>query len=279
MVVSRNITPTVNFNQIKMNRFEVIDVLRSLGLSDYESKAYSALLFLGHSKASNISREAEVPQSKIYEILDRLTEKKLVEVYAVRPKEFKSISPEVTLTGMIQEKETEINQIKNKVSSLLELLNSASIGTEVFEGIWTSKEKGWGNFFKRTCEMYNRSKSYVYVVTKNFSWSSKLAESLRACVKRGVEIKSLCTSEIDESNYHRVKWFHDNGVEIRFLRTKLHPSLIDVDCEEVLLRLDASPTQKKKFVFTSIYSRDVSLVKVLDTYVKDLWKRAKPLRL
>lgn len=259
-----------------MDRLEVIDMLKNLGLSDYESKAYSALLFLGHSKASNISKEAEVPQSKIYEVLDRLAEKKLVEVYAVRPKEFKSISPEVTLTSLIREKEAEITQIKNKVSSLIELLNSPSTNTEVFEGIWASKEKGWKVFIERLCDMFNRAQRYAYVMSKNFSWSSKLAESVKACKKRGVEIRTISIGEIDESKYYRAKWFHDHGVKIRVWKTKIHPSLIDMDGKEILLRLDKSPTKAEGFVFTSVWSKDASFAKIIDSYVKNAWKKAKP---
>jgi len=257
-----------------MNVDELVDVLRLLGLSEYESKAYSALLLKGHSKASHISKEAEVPQSKIYEVLEKLAEKRLVEVYDVRPKEFKPISPNAMLTAMIQEKEAEINQIKSKVSSMLKMLNSFQ---ESVEGVWTSKEKSLEDFFKRASEMYDRADAYIYAMTKNFSWPSRLADAARACVRRGIEVKVVCTGIVSESSYYRAKWLADNGIEIRLARAKLQPSLIDLDCREVLIRLDATSTKKEKFMYTTIYTRDVSLVKVIDTYVKSIWKKSRPL--
>jgi len=260
-----------------MNRLEIIDTLKNLGLSEYESKAYSTLLIFNHLKASEISKESGIPQSKIYEVLERLVEKKLIEVYTIRPKEFKVIAPQSILESLIREKEKEILNVKKRIKDLIKIVNSNNDGTEVMDGFWASKEKGYVNFFKRVCEMYERSREYIYIISRNFSWAYDLGRAFRAATKRGVEVHAIGVGEMNKLKRNRAKWFYDHGAKIRIIKNEIHPSLVDVDGKEALLRLDVNPTKKKKFVFTSIYSRDVSLVKVLDTYVKNLWKRARPL--
>lgn len=46
--------------------------LRALGLTEYESKAYVAMLLLGPTVPSRIARQAGIPRPKIYETLERL---------------------------------------------------------------------------------------------------------------------------------------------------------------------------------------------------------------
>jgi hypothetical protein len=129
----------------------------------------------------------------------------------------------------------------------------------------------------RVSEMFDRSKEYVYVISRDFNWSSNLARAVKASIKRGVKVRTIAMKEIDEKSYERAKWYASYGVEIRLFKTKVHPRIIVVDGKEVLIRLDHEPTRKERFPFTSLWSQDASLVNVFDAYVKNLWKSAKPI--
>jgi len=258
-----------------MDKKSVSELFRNFDLSDYESRTYSALLFIGPSKVSDISRESKVPQSKIYEVLEKLMVKQLVEVYGIRPKEFKAVHPNVALKGMLEEKEKELIEMKEKMSVLTNFLRETNSRSEVMEGVWTTKESGWKNFINRLSEMFDRSQKYAFVVSRDFSWSSRLAESVKSCYKRGVEIRTICIGKIDDTNYSRAKWFNDHGVKIKLFNTAIHPRIIDVDGKELLLRLDTDSTKKDRFSFTSVWSKDASLAGVIDAYVKSLWKESK----
>ncbi|MEM5790773.1 MAG: helix-turn-helix domain-containing protein, partial [Candidatus Aenigmatarchaeota archaeon] len=242
----------------------------------YEAKAYYALLLSGHSKAREISKISGVPQSKIYEVLERLLERNLIEVYTIRPKEFKAISPAIILKNFVEEEERKIKETKEKVEELLSSLNS--INTEVFDGIWASTEKGWKTFMDKVCEMFGRSERYVFVMSKYFSWSSKLANMVKFCIRKRIKIRTIALREIDETNFFRAKWFSENGVEIRMLKEEKYPSLIDIDGKEILLRFERS-LNRKNFPFTSLWSKDESFVKIIDSYLKYAWKISKPVNL
>jgi sugar-specific transcriptional regulator TrmB len=67
--------------------------LKEVGLTEYETRAYLHLLHIGATTASQISEAAEVPYSKIYEVLNSLERKGWVEARAGRPRRYYPKSP------------------------------------------------------------------------------------------------------------------------------------------------------------------------------------------
>jgi sugar-specific transcriptional regulator TrmB len=261
-----------------MKREEILSTLTSCGLSEYESKAYASLVFIGPSKAGEISRDSNVPQSKIYEILDQLMDKQLVEMFDGRPKEFKAVEPETALRNLLEERSRELDALKGKVEAMSEFLKPTK-PTEVTGGVWTIKGEKFKEFFNKAAEMMARSERYVYAITRDFSRSEALVEALRKCKKRGVKIRVIGMEKIDESNYYKAKWYADHGIDVRVFETRVHPRIIVADGREMLLRLDYEPEKRNGFLFSSLWSEDASLVAVMDSYAKNMWNNAKPVNL
>ncbi len=69
------------------------ETLRAMGLNAYEVDAYLALLESGQLTAMEISREAKVPYSKIYEVLNSLKEKGWIKSSETRPFKYYPKSP------------------------------------------------------------------------------------------------------------------------------------------------------------------------------------------
>jgi sugar-specific transcriptional regulator TrmB len=65
-----------------------ISRLQEHGLTEYEARAYLALLELENSEASPVADLARVPRTKIYQALDGLEAKKLLAVIPDRPKRY-----------------------------------------------------------------------------------------------------------------------------------------------------------------------------------------------
>ena len=76
---------------------EIVDALRKLGFSDYESRVYATLAMKGEATASEIHRLSGVPRNKVYEVLRSLEEKGLIESLRSSPTVFKAINPENVL--------------------------------------------------------------------------------------------------------------------------------------------------------------------------------------
>lgn len=259
-----------------MKRKEILETLMEFGLTEYESMAYATLSSIGPAKAARISKESGIPQSKIYEVLEKLMEKQLVEFLGGKPKEFRAVPAKVGLVNLLEREEGRIRRLYPKVEDVSKYLKPFVMKEEILEGVWTTKGKGLKDFVNRLCDMFERTKSYAYVISRDFTWSSNLAKIVKSCVKRGVTIRTIAIRGVDEKNYYRAKWYYSNGVKIKILKTSVHPRVIVTDGKEALIRLDRKPTKKTRFPFVSIYSTDRSLVKVFDTYMKNLWQIAEP---
>lgn len=59
--------------------------LQSLGLTENQAKAYTALLELGRSTASALNKLSGVPRNKVYAVMEELNEKGLVDIYLEDP--------------------------------------------------------------------------------------------------------------------------------------------------------------------------------------------------
>jgi len=59
-----------------------------MGLTEYETRIYLALLEIGATTARRLSEHANVPYSKIYEVLNSLEEKGWVQAQTGRPRRY-----------------------------------------------------------------------------------------------------------------------------------------------------------------------------------------------
>ena len=71
----------------------VVKKLRRVGLTEYEAKAYLALLNTHLSTATQVSEKSGVPRTKIYSVLEALRDKGWVHVYSGVPLLFKAVEP------------------------------------------------------------------------------------------------------------------------------------------------------------------------------------------
>ncbi|MBU1159040.1 MAG: hypothetical protein KKE24_06850 [Candidatus Thermoplasmatota archaeon] len=116
---------------------KVIDRLISLGLTTYEAKVFSALTRLGEARVSEIHTVAEVPRSAIYETLDRLEHRGIIETSTGRPRRFRAVSPKIAISKI----ESEVmNAVKDAREGLEELACTPPQGASDVR-IWAIKGK------------------------------------------------------------------------------------------------------------------------------------------
>jgi len=66
--------------------------LQALGLTEYEARAYTALLALGRAAPARVARQASIPRPKIYETLQRLEARGLAARVGDTPMEYAPLS-------------------------------------------------------------------------------------------------------------------------------------------------------------------------------------------
>ncbi|MBS3145828.1 hypothetical protein J4414_03435 [Candidatus Woesearchaeota archaeon] len=130
-----------------------IKILEEIGLTKSEIKVYIALIELGPSSKGPIVKKAKITSSKIYEVLDKLTEKGLVSsVLKNNVKHFIASSPTRIKDYMKEKKSRLENQEKNLEKILPELtakqkLYSEELKAQVFQG-WRGLETVFEDLLK-----------------------------------------------------------------------------------------------------------------------------------
>ena len=119
--------------------------LKNLGLTEYESKIYIALIQNGELKAKELSEKSEVPYSKTYEVTSLLEKKGLIEIHRGRPMLYRTLTPSIALSSYA---DTYIEEIKAKYvkkkmnvdyeheSSLLKTKNSLESASDMLQSIY-----------------------------------------------------------------------------------------------------------------------------------------------
>ena len=114
--------------------------LRDLGLSEYEARAYRALLNTGPTTAKELSRASDVPMGRIYDVLNSIEQYNLVRSQtASRPKKYVAVEPATALDRLLDDKKRELAEKVDQYESIVDDLSDELVATEpVEEKFWTA---------------------------------------------------------------------------------------------------------------------------------------------
>jgi len=114
----------------------VVKKLQRIGLTEYEARAYLALLNAHLNTATKISEKSGVPRTKIYSVLESLGHKGWIRIYSGVPLLFKAVDPREVFE-IIKEDYTEFLEslkatLKEKVNDVKEkfVIKRFDIGLE-----------------------------------------------------------------------------------------------------------------------------------------------------
>lgn len=173
--------------------------LNEMGLSEYESGAYLAVLQGGLMTAAEISAASDIPQSRVYDVLEDLEEMGFVTLQPGRPKKFGPIEPELAVQHYVEFKrsqfENEISQtrdIGNEFISQLDEENFQYRTNDEIDVFWSYKGKNYiltqfGKYCQSTSDdilMMMKEGSFERMVNKH-------KEVLKRRYQHGVDIRII----------------------------------------------------------------------------------------
>jgi sugar-specific transcriptional regulator TrmB len=112
---------------------DLIESLKTMGLTEYEAKVYSALVLFDRTRVKQIYEYLNIPKPSVYQSLKKLSEKGLVQVVNAKPAIYRATSPEVAIKHMSEIYES----AEKKALSALEELKIKSVQKEKPDVIWT----------------------------------------------------------------------------------------------------------------------------------------------
>ncbi|PLJ78424.1 TrmB family transcriptional regulator [Infirmifilum sp. SLHALR2] len=113
---------------------ELRELLQKLGFTSYEAKAYVTLVVNGPLTATELASRSEIPQPRVYDVVQSLSEKGLILVSEGRPRKFAAVDPLIALRNYVERRRAEEEKILREV-----LREIGSITPQTAEpGVWTT---------------------------------------------------------------------------------------------------------------------------------------------
>jgi sugar-specific transcriptional regulator TrmB len=100
------------------HRTRAIDSLESLGLREYEAKCFVALAQLSEGTAKEVSKAASVPRTRVYDSLERLQDRGLVDVRGSNPREYRGVPVETAVRTLENEFEAHLDTVSDNLSEI-----------------------------------------------------------------------------------------------------------------------------------------------------------------
>lgn len=160
----------------------VIEQLEAFGLSSYAARTFAALVSLGEGTAQDVSDVSDVPRTRVYDAVDELRKRGLVDVQQSTPKRFWAISSETS--GRLFERE-----FSDRVERMVEALNSIEPvqRREEQRGVWTVT--GRDAVTARVTDFVEDADEEVVYMSVEELLTGEIVDHLRAANDRGVRIK------------------------------------------------------------------------------------------
>lgn len=170
----------------------LVEVLSALRWPRYEAYAYSTLFHTGPMTAIEIAIAANIPRTRIYDVLSSLYKKGRVHKKGSRPTVYEALHPRYIL-------EQELANIRTKIElELKDLEGGWDVKEERSfyntEKVWTVE--GTNGIAIELRELLRKAKRNIKIACRNFSWGTKKELDLmkELIVKEGVKINVLSTN-------------------------------------------------------------------------------------
>ncbi|GAB3668188.1 TrmB family transcriptional regulator [Halopiger thermotolerans] len=186
--------------------------LRDLGLSEYEARAYRALLNTGPTTAKELSRASDVPMGRIYDVLNSIEQYNLVRSQtASRPKKYVAVEPSTALDRLLDDKKRELEEKAEQYESIVDDLSEELDAAEpVEEQFWTAAV-GPEETTDLLLERLAAADDHIVMVVANpapgrdvQALSENVTAQLEDALERGVSVDVLMTRGMVDSLSERV---------------------------------------------------------------------------
>lgn len=113
---------------------DAVEALQFLGCREYEAKCYVALSRLSTGTAKDVSEITDIPRTRVYDAMDNLVEKGLVEVQYSTPKRYRSVPVDNAVEWFRNRYESELDRLEES-AQLLSHVEPTSIGAH--SAVWS----------------------------------------------------------------------------------------------------------------------------------------------
>ena len=175
---------------------ESLNLLKQVGLNQYESKLYLALLSTGPISASDSAAIAGIPRPRAYDVLEKLEKRGFIVSQPGRPVKFAAAPLNEAFNRLKTQKEKEHKQqlqniavIEKQLSERLMNVGSAS-NVSAADFVWVIKDQQ--NIHSKIDSLLTNAQDEIYISAPEKQLKDKLeiySNTLKKASDRGVKIK------------------------------------------------------------------------------------------
>ncbi|NKE34612.1 TrmB family transcriptional regulator [Natronococcus sp. JC468] len=173
---------------------EAVTALSELGLTEYEARCFVALTKITTGTAKEISQVSDVPRSRVYDTIERLDRKGLVDVQQSDPREYRATEIETACRRIREDYDSRINAAENA----LEQIEQPDATEDA--GVWSISETDHVTD-RIVTFLSNAEEAIHHVVATDDVIDDAILEELRTATDRGVEVVLEVPTEDDRAAF------------------------------------------------------------------------------
>lgn len=159
-----------------------VEQLERLGLSSYAAQTFVGLASLGTGTARDVSQVTEVPRTRVYDAIDELQSRGLVDVQQSSPKKFWSISADTASRTFRRELQRRTETLQGALAELEPTEHQSEQ-----RGVWTVD--GQQPVTQRAIEFFETADEEIVYMTVDALLTEDIVAGLREAADRGVSIE------------------------------------------------------------------------------------------
>jgi sugar-specific transcriptional regulator TrmB len=226
--------------------------LQKLGFTEYEARAYLALLRHNPSTRYQLSQNAAIPDSKIYEVVRRLQDKGMIAGLHGDPPRFMPLAPEQLLS-----------QLEHKTQESLDFLSASlhSVANQpAVQWIWNIE--GYDQTLSKAKDMIEAARDEL-TASMWHEEAERVLEPLKAAAGRGVTLNFLAydACPIDFGNLR--EHVHRDRLQVRLTDAQGRWLTLVTDRAQVLV---ASSLESSA---SAVWTNHAGLAMIVNRYVME----------
>lgn len=248
--------------------------LMGFGLTEYEARAYSALLDLEVATAGKLAELARVPRTKIYGALEGLAEKRLVKLVPERPMRYVALPFADFVDGVHKDLKARTDEIEAARAALVEEFTPKGNIRMEEDGAFVVL-RGRSNVTSKLFDFITRTEQdFLLMATEN---SSKRVDyhmaMLRDRAEGGARFRMLCP--VGERNAAVLAEFAKHG-EVRRLLEETPGCAIALrdDCEAMVMHFLPDDEHHFQGSDVALWTDDKAMVLTLKAMLEAQWLAA-----
>ncbi|RXE57145.1 TrmB family transcriptional regulator [Methanoculleus taiwanensis] len=241
---------------------DIIESLKSLGLTKYEALVYIGLLKVAGATATEIHEISGVPRASVYPVLDRLMQKGLVSVSHTTPRRFNATPPDEGVGTLMHRIEEDAAAAREALVAIYQAKHEDDRGDQ--ELIWSLY--GQENIVARLAEAFRNAKRSISMVVNNDLLADAILPLLLSCPNPvAVEVVTdACVGEVPDGmvvhvHHHCMKSGNCGHAEKRMPLE--NAGVFIVDGEKVLVWMGSAGEAP-----SALYSESAGFVQFFNRY-------------